>query len=359
MRSNREIGIQTEPLKVGETIIEKPSGMQNSYSELSTELEGVKLDLVIMESRIMGSVCSNTKAMDQIRSDMATLRNEQSEMKMIQQSQHVIRTCVNKHKNPSEKLETTFDENINDINKAETNKNANIEQQPKAYNRNKNTLNNNTNYIFPKQQTKAINPIRVEPRQENLNEGPKEKNRDNFSLTIQENPTIKYHTKKALYIGELPLIENYIPQIQVDRSSESHNGSQNDENLNPTLPLFGELPLSENYTPQIHVDRSSESHDESQNDGNPKPISPLFNPSSQQQHLRNQQNGNFFRKRPCVIPPRVLNNDLNLRLNQRSQRHPLPRHLHNSRGSNIPQNQQNGIFFRKRSYPIPPPPPDY
>jgi hypothetical protein len=36
-------------------------------------------------------------------------------------------------------------------------------------------------------------------------ESAKEKNRDNFSLTIQEKPTIKYHTKKALYIGELPL----------------------------------------------------------------------------------------------------------------------------------------------------------
>ncbi len=168
VKSNREIGIQTEPLKVGETIIENPSGMQNSYSELSTELEGVKLDLVIMESKIMGSVCSNTKAMDQIRSDMAALHNEQSEMKMMQQSQHAIRTCENKHKNASKWLETIIDENIIDINKAETNKNANIEQQPKAYNSNKNTPNNNTNYIFSKQQTKAINPICVEPHQANL-----------------------------------------------------------------------------------------------------------------------------------------------------------------------------------------------
>ena len=185
--------------------------------------------------------------MDQIRSDMATLRNEQSEMKMMQQSQHAIRTCENKHKNASEWLETPFDENITDINKAETNKNANIEQQPKAYNRNKNTPNNNTNYIFSKRQTKAINPIRVEPRQANLNEGLKEKNRDNFSSTIQENSRIKCHTKKALYIGELPLFENYFPQIQIDRSSESHNESQNDENLNPTSPLFGELPLIEDH----------------------------------------------------------------------------------------------------------------
>ncbi len=56
VKSDREIGIQTKPLKVGETIIENPSGMQNSDSELSTELEGVELGLVIMESKIMGSV---------------------------------------------------------------------------------------------------------------------------------------------------------------------------------------------------------------------------------------------------------------------------------------------------------------
>lgn len=103
----------------------------------------------------MGSVSSNTKTMDQIRSDMATFRKEQS--KMMQQSQHVIGT--HKHKNASDWLEATFDENINVVNKAETNKTANIEQQPKAYKRNRNTSNNSTTYIFPKQQTKATNPI--------------------------------------------------------------------------------------------------------------------------------------------------------------------------------------------------------
>ena len=62
-----------------------------------------------------------------------------------------------------------------------------------------------------------------------------------------------------------------------------HNESQNDENLNPTSPLFGELPLIENYTPQFQVDRSSERHDEteSQNDENPTSTLPLFNQSSQ------------------------------------------------------------------------------
>ena len=198
----------------------------------------------------------------------------------------------------------------------------------------------------------------MEPRQANLNKGLKEKNRDNFGSTIQENSRIKYHTKKALYIGELPLFKNYIPQIQVDRSSESHNESQNSENLNSTSPLFGELPLIENYTPQFQVDRSSERQDESQNDENLTPTSPLFNSSSQQQNLREKKNGNSFRKRPRVIPPRARNNDLNLPLNQRSEQHPFPRHLHNSRGSaNIPQNQRNRNFFRKRPYPIPPPPP--
>jgi hypothetical protein len=65
----------------------------------------------------------------------------------------------------------------------------------------------NTNYIFPKQQTKAINPICVEPRQANLNEGPKEKNRDNFSSTIQENPTIKYHMKKPCISVNYPWLK--------------------------------------------------------------------------------------------------------------------------------------------------------
>lgn len=45
--------------------------------------------------------------------------------------------------------EATFDENIIVVNKAETNKNANMEQQPK-------TSNNNTIYIFPKQQRKPL-----------------------------------------------------------------------------------------------------------------------------------------------------------------------------------------------------------
>jgi hypothetical protein len=47
----------------------------------------------------------------------------------------------------------------------------------------------------------------VEPRQANLNEGPKEKNRDNFSSTIQENPTIKYHMKKPCISVNYPWLK--------------------------------------------------------------------------------------------------------------------------------------------------------
>ena len=78
----------------------------------------------------MGCFGSNTKAIDQIRSEMATLRNEQS--KMTQQSQLTCYQHENKH--DREGLEATFDENVIVVSKAEINKNVYIEQRPKAHN---------------------------------------------------------------------------------------------------------------------------------------------------------------------------------------------------------------------------------
>ena len=47
-----------------------------SYADLSTEIEGLKLEIVIAESRVAGNFQSNKQAIDQLRNELNSMRSE-------------------------------------------------------------------------------------------------------------------------------------------------------------------------------------------------------------------------------------------------------------------------------------------
>ena len=72
-----DIGVQTDSNPVlSENIIQNQLCLPGNYSELTIELEGVKLDIVINESKITNGFHANSQAIEQIRIDL----NDQNKM---------------------------------------------------------------------------------------------------------------------------------------------------------------------------------------------------------------------------------------------------------------------------------------
>ncbi len=74
--TTRNIGVQTDSTVVSEISTQGPTGCSNSLSELSTELEGAKLDIVLIESRITKGFLANTQAVEQTRAELLDQNKE-------------------------------------------------------------------------------------------------------------------------------------------------------------------------------------------------------------------------------------------------------------------------------------------
>ncbi|CAB3979954.1 Hypothetical predicted protein [Paramuricea clavata] len=74
-----EIGIQTDVNPVNEILTQNrvKEHIPSSFYELSTDLEGTKLDIVIMERKIASGVRENGQALDQTRAELADIRDDQ------------------------------------------------------------------------------------------------------------------------------------------------------------------------------------------------------------------------------------------------------------------------------------------
>ena len=68
--TTRDIGVQTDFNLVSEMRAQSQTVCSVSHSELSTELEGAKLDIVLMESKIVCGFLTNTQKMEQIRVEL-------------------------------------------------------------------------------------------------------------------------------------------------------------------------------------------------------------------------------------------------------------------------------------------------
>ena len=74
--TTRNISVQTDSTVVSEISTQGPTGCSNSLSELSTELEGAKLDIVLIESRITKGFLANTQAVEQTRAELLDQNKE-------------------------------------------------------------------------------------------------------------------------------------------------------------------------------------------------------------------------------------------------------------------------------------------
>ncbi len=68
--TSRDIGVQTDLNLVSEMRVQSQTDCSVSHSEFSTELEGAKLDIVLMESKIASGFLTNTQVMEQIRVEL-------------------------------------------------------------------------------------------------------------------------------------------------------------------------------------------------------------------------------------------------------------------------------------------------
>ena len=76
-----EIGVQTETCLAGyDKHNEECFTCRSNKNELYIELEGVKLEQVILQSKLNGRICSNTDMLDQTRAEVAIIRKEYGEI---------------------------------------------------------------------------------------------------------------------------------------------------------------------------------------------------------------------------------------------------------------------------------------
>ena len=67
---------------------------QCSWVDLSTEIEGLKLDIVIAESKAAGNFQSNKQAIDKLRNELNTIKGENQLEYLIMQIQIRMKTMV-------------------------------------------------------------------------------------------------------------------------------------------------------------------------------------------------------------------------------------------------------------------------
>ncbi|CAB4041333.1 Hypothetical predicted protein [Paramuricea clavata] len=115
-----EVGIQTD---IEFTQYPNQSGERcaSRCNELSTEFEGLKLDLVISESKIDNKIRINGDAINQVQAEFAIIQNQLGEV--VQQVDRLVNTNENNNTNNNniaESIVTTANENNGLINTIET-----------------------------------------------------------------------------------------------------------------------------------------------------------------------------------------------------------------------------------------------
>ena len=101
-----EIGIQTDVNPVNENLTQNKvkESIPISFYELSTDLEGTKLDIVIMERKVASGVRENGQAIDQIRAEFADIRDDQQ--KAAQRDKAIIELLSKQNSALSDKVNT-------------------------------------------------------------------------------------------------------------------------------------------------------------------------------------------------------------------------------------------------------------
>ena len=101
-----EIGIQTDVNPVNENLTQNKvkESIPSSFYELSTDLEGTKLDIVIMERKVASGVRENGQAIDQIRAEFADIRDDQQ--KAAQRDKAIIELLSKQNSALSDKVNT-------------------------------------------------------------------------------------------------------------------------------------------------------------------------------------------------------------------------------------------------------------
>ena len=99
-----EIGIQTDVNPVNENLTQNKvkESIPSSFYELSTDLEGTKLDIVIMERKVASGVRENGQAIDQIRAEFADIRDDQQ--KAAQRDKAIIELLSKQNSALSDKV---------------------------------------------------------------------------------------------------------------------------------------------------------------------------------------------------------------------------------------------------------------
>ena len=83
-----------------------------SYADLSTEIEGLKLEIVIAESRAAGNFQSNKQAIDQLRNELNSMRSENHNCLSHNANSNPNENNAILQNQPSEKPETKIQNNI-------------------------------------------------------------------------------------------------------------------------------------------------------------------------------------------------------------------------------------------------------